>query len=370
MKKHNLSSLIFLTIFSIAPAFSCDDQLKIVARNADEASKLTRECDIQDRFQKVKGIFHENNLDINNVAEYRAIRLIDRLSWEKNAQNNTLAAQWIYNPAPTTWDVWNNGIKILFESKENIPDNVMDLKYLSHVNTVLLSDGKNNVKDIISDQGLKLGELRKSMFDSAIGFCMGIPEKTLENIITESTNASQAYFDSWESNAGVTLKELVKIRKGPSASRADLAIGLSLSGLKCSTGTGSFVEYISSSKVTKTLEWLNVFIDYNAKKYKEGHLVISPIELSAIVQKTFVTVHPFADGNGRTSRAIQDLILEKFGMPYAPGGDLQNDVLEHPEQYINNTYTKMESMLTFLEGCATSLQDGQKLNARCQSINE
>jgi hypothetical protein len=57
-------------------------------------------------------------------------------------------------------------------------------------------------------------------------------------------------------------------------------------------------------------------------------------------------------------------------MPYAPGGDLQNDALENPETYIQNTYSKMESMLTFLESCAFDLENGNIHNPRCQVIND
>jgi hypothetical protein len=139
---------------------------------------------------------------------------------------------------------------------------------------------------------------------------------------------------------------------------------------KCKDGIGYFAEYIESSKVKRSLDWLRIFLDYNLQQFKIGKIVISPIELSVIVQKQFVSIHPFADGNGRTSRAVQDLILERFDMPYAPTGDLQNDALENPENYIQNTYLKMDSMLTLLETCSTELTNGETASARCQIIND
>jgi hypothetical protein len=208
------------------------------------------------------------------------------------------------------------------------------------------------------------------MFDPPIGFCSLVDNKTFENIVDASSLAAKQYMKTWEKKAGISLKEIVKKYNGTAASKADLAIGLTVSNGRCKASEGHFIEYIESDKVERSLNWLSIFLDYNSKKYKEGLAVITPIELSAIAQKTFVTVHPFADGNGRTSRAIQDMILEKFDMPYAPGGDLQNDVLEHPETYIESTYISMESMLTFLESCEADLLSGQKLNARCQASND
>jgi len=47
------------------------------------------------------------------------------------------------------------------------------------------------------------------------------------------------------------------------------------------------------------------------KKNKKIHLV----ELAALVHLKFVTIHPFTDGNGRTSRLIMNFILHKNGFP-------------------------------------------------------
>lgn len=49
--------------------------------------------------------------------------------------------------------------------------------------------------------------------------------------------------------------------------------------------------------------------------YKEEHNNLHPIELAARVHVDFVKIHPFADGNGRTSRLLMNLELIKHGYP-------------------------------------------------------
>ena len=56
--------------------------------------------------------------------------------------------------------------------------------------------------------------------------------------------------------------------------------------------------------VTEFFKW------YNKNKEK-----IHPVELAAIAHLKFVTVHPFADGNGRISRLVMNFILHKKGYP-------------------------------------------------------
>ena len=39
------------------------------------------------------------------------------------------------------------------------------------------------------------------------------------------------------------------------------------------------------------------------------------VELAALVHLKLVTIHPFADGNGRISRLIMNFVLNKHGCP-------------------------------------------------------
>ena len=61
-----------------------------------------------------------------------------------------------------------------------------------------------------------------------------------------------------------------------------------------------------ASKMQKFIEW-----------YKKEHTTLHPVELAARVHVDFVGIHPFVDGNGRTSRLLMNLELIKHGFPPA-----------------------------------------------------
>lgn len=51
--------------------------------------------------------------------------------------------------------------------------------------------------------------------------------------------------------------------------------------------------------------------------YNENHKKLHPVILSAEMHERLVTIHPFIDGNGHTTRLIMNLILLKNGYPIA-----------------------------------------------------
>lgn len=70
--------------------------------------------------------------------------------------------------------------------------------------------------------------------------------------------------------------------------------------------------------VAKQME--DLFLWYNENKDK-----LHPVELSAEMHERLVTIHPFIDGNGRTSRLLMNLILLQNGFPIAIlKGDAEN----------------------------------------------
>ncbi len=53
------------------------------------------------------------------------------------------------------------------------------------------------------------------------------------------------------------------------------------------------------------------------KWYEGNREALHPVVLSAEIHERLVTIHPFVDGNGRTSRLLMNLILLQHGYPVA-----------------------------------------------------
>jgi Fic family protein len=49
--------------------------------------------------------------------------------------------------------------------------------------------------------------------------------------------------------------------------------------------------------------------------YRRSGSSLHPVELAALAHLRFVTIHPFADGNGRMSRLIMNFVLRRAGYP-------------------------------------------------------
>ncbi len=358
MKKLLATVIIFL---SAQQALACDAVLE----------KFSRDCWMQDRLTKIREEYAKIGVDVDEIGEYKVLRFIDRNSWER-AKTFKKAPLEIYDPAPATWRVWERGIDSLFKNKQNkniLFSQPIDKYTFAHINTVLLTDGTTSIKDKITDQSKKPGEFR-SNFDKGVGFCAGNEnERSYRQGIDRSEDSMVRFQKRWESLLGVEFSDIVKKENGPNPRRADLKSGMYVSSASCRNGNGVFIGYSPSNHVGDQIEWIRIFIKANLEAYQRGEPVLAPIELAAVVQKWFVSTHPFADGNGRTSRGIQELIMANFGLPFVPAGDLQNDAMEEVEKYVENTYTKLDSMLTELEMCIKK-RDKWRIPRACRTIDE
>ena len=63
--------------------------------------------------------------------------------------------------------------------------------------------------------------------------------------------------------------------------------------------------------------------------YERSKQKLHPVELASLAHLKFVTVHPFADGNGRISRLIMNFILHRNGFP------MLNIVYQNRSSYYN-----------------------------------
>ena len=51
------------------------------------------------------------------------------------------------------------------------------------------------------------------------------------------------------------------------------------------------------------------------RRYNKNKNLLHPVHLAALVHLKLVTIHPFADGNGRVSRLMMNFVLHKFNYP-------------------------------------------------------
>jgi len=94
--------------------------------------------------------------------------------------------------------------------------------------------------------------------------------------------------------------------------------------------------------VAKDME--DFFIWYETKKNN-----LHPIVLAAEMHERFVTIHPFIDGNGRTSRLIMNLILLQHGYVIANiKGDYENCMHYYQSLETAQTQNNKEDFLLFI----------------------
>lgn len=351
-----------IVLLAVKQALACDISIQ----------KFSRDCALQDRLQNIRTEYAKLGVDVDEIGEYKILRFIDRSSWEK-AKIFKKAPVDIYDPAPATWQVWESGIDSLFKGKKLkhvlFTGEHLDQTMFSHINTVLLTNGTTSIKDKSTDQKKKPGEFRFKN-DKGVGFCAGSESEINYRIgIKRSEDSMERYQKRWESLAGIEFREVVKNAGGPDWHRADLKSGMFISQGNCRGYNAVFIAYSPSNQVESQVEWIRIFIKTNLEAYGRGEAILSPVELAAVVQKWFVSVHPFSDGNGRTSRGVQDMIMANFGLPFVPAGDLQEDAMTDVEKYIENTYQKLESMLTTLEDCVQK-RDKWRVPRACRTIEE
>lgn len=374
----NFALLIVSFWVTVSAHAACDSYLQDAQKDPRKDLLFKKDCAIQDRFGAVRDYFTSIGINVNELAEYRMIRFIDRYNVDK-AKTNETAPSLVYDPAPVTWQVWDSGMRSIFGNDHlpfvlfttdgfNSRGRGFDHLNIANFNTILLKnsygdvsrDHLNNRQSIDSTPGTY-----RSSVETIAGWTAH--NKDVAGQVQQAQASMEAAQKNWESLVGASFSTIVAKNKGLNPNKATLSVPMTVSPQADGT---YYVAFAPGNLVASQMSWLNTFVNENISRYRKGNPVMPPIELSALVQKWLVTIHPFADGNGRTSRAVQDVILANFKMPYAPAGDLQNDVLASYDTYIDETYAAMEKMVKSLEVCAEEYrQKKEKPSYACRTVH-
>lgn len=383
-------SLPLLLIFSLF--FGCKTNLKEKINTSElnsSAAPLVKcpsylasyefECEVYKRYNTLKRLFRSRfNVNIDNINYYRSLRLIGDYRWLKTNYNQKRKSKnklfpweelsgakfypWdVYRPKPETWMVWERGahyLKGIISNNEKLINSgkplVFNLDDLKNINRSVID--KSLMKETARLKGGEPGLLRK-----ARGY--GVVVDTIANTVLYTGFPVKC--DDWN-NPNQKLVEYLKNydflgKDGLPLVRANLtecesAANKVTMGSIPNENEGKYegnVFYTKDARVEKEIEYWDkeMVKEWNTYFINSKRIEKSPLSFIADIQKWFISIHPFRDGNGRTSRLIQGMIAKSFGLPFIPSGKLGNDIYAMREEYRSQTKKAVGELVDFLGYC-------------------
>lgn len=158
--------------------------------------------------------------------------------------------------------------------------------------------------------------------------------------------------------AVVLLRELVQAKTALSESLVKQLHGLILRGID-RENAGRYrglPVLIAGSRHTPPQPWQVPQLMEECFRFYEGQCAqLHPVQLAAEMHERIVTIHPFIDGNGRTSRLVMNLILLQNGYPIATiPGDTENRLAYYAALEAVNLEGKKEPFVLLIGGMVLS----------------
>ena len=215
---------------------------------------------------------------------------------------------------------------------KNIPSNISEIKkkFMDQINTELWYDNLDNIKNeyikefsklpftakkkekenflikftyntnriegctITLKETARLLQERRSPVNKPLKDIKEIEnhEQVFKSMLNEKNDLSLSLINRWHKKLLANIDEEIagKIRKH----------NVAIAGSKFEPPQPNEIQYL----LRRFIQW-----------YNNSRGQIHPVELAAIAHLKFVTIHPFTDGNGRTSRIIMNFILHKNNFP-------------------------------------------------------
>jgi hypothetical protein len=343
-------TIIFIISISWASKINACDKL---------LENFEQECALQDDYLILKKRFKKNhNVNIENITGYRAKRLINYKHWDSRKTDFACRPWLFYKPKPKAWINWESGntfVKKIAQT-ESFKEHFSLSPYLLRAVHISSID-PDVIGQLAKLKGTSPGGFRTKFYQIP-GFHVSC--ETVE--VKKSNYQFLQNFDLKDDNGDpLVTSKLINCNSSGGGNSSHTTRSSANSKKKSVRSTDHYfgiVQYPNSDVVQSELKKLEKFVKESLEKIKAGKNDISPMELMADAQRWFVAIHPFGDGNGRTSRYVQDLFSHYFGLPFFRGGNLQDDVLISGMNYREKFKAEGKNLLNFLRKCETYYQRG------------
>ncbi|MBY0452033.1 MAG: Fic family protein [Bdellovibrionaceae bacterium] len=378
-----LSVVAGLTLFS-AKSFAVADACKLEeiaipagvtmteAEITNYRNRLHMECawkQNNDHFRQSLNSLYQ--IDSERVSEYQAMRFIRRVDFETNKTNN-VPVELIYQTkksqyslpndqkSPVIWRNWILGMQKLPEEKQNLlAGRAFDVARLTqiHIGFFQLSEETGDFAVTPYPGKMKSPAMQDDYWWDFRTDAEAAEAKTVVDQINRHYDALgllQHYNEPYL-NKLLDVRQTVKRQSDPAKQ-----------------GVIEYVQAIFSGQSRANQANLQNILNFINNMVQQGindqHMVwrgrlMSPAEVAYLAQKFYVAIHPFHEGNGRTSRFIQELILSTLNMPYGSSGDLMDsDVLTTFSNYYVQAMAANNKLMRTMNLCLDEYASLQQTN--------
>jgi hypothetical protein len=366
MKKEILLFLVGLTVSSQAYSISVCNLKSISIPQSNGYSdqqintyseKLNFECELSKKYEALKLKASKLGIQLENINEYQAMRYFRRADYLTRGIQPNITLDILYQKKKVhynldssqksneIWMNWLAGIEQLPEEVEKLNNDItFDLNSLKSAHKKFYSYSQ---EDGDFSHVPNPGDLKPKQDNDGIWW------KLNPNKIT----STQAEVDELNRN----YEKLGLLGKMDDTNDPLLNKVIRLKPVDDTMGVMGGDSKVNQEHVETILKFMNEMLRKNASLgvMEKNGVLFTPAELAYLVQQFYVQVHPFYEGNGRTSRFLQELILQKYNLPHGSSGDLMDiDVLTNHSEYYSVAMNKTKELLDRVEVCL----DKQKQN--------
>lgn len=323
--------------------------------------RLSAECKWTEAYREINTELSKYNLTLEQIAEYQALRYIRRVDFEE-AKTAEIPVELTYQllasqkdlplaeRSSVVWDNWSRGISQLTTARQQI----LNGEYFDFEKLKKIHMGFYELSDEIGDFGSApdKGLIRLPKEEDDYWWALSSKEEAEEalakvNIINEHYRNLNLlpHFSDEQLNLVLDVRMTVKRQRAEKANVIEYVYAIYSGHSKANLANVQNLMNFMRAILTQALQ--NKALIWNGK-------LMTPAETALLAQKFYIGVHPFAEGNGRTGRLIQELILTTMNMPHGSSGDLMDDdvLMTFPEYYslaMTSNLKLMESMKNCLK---------------------
>lgn len=355
-----------MLLFSLR-AFSCPLSLQKLQTRFLPAKETL--CTVYDRYEKaVENLRQQGVTNPDRISEILAPRFIDRQTWEKKKIELNYDPRSMYQPAPQTWAWWELG-------KEKVDQQAALNKTQGYLSPLSLDWIREIQALSLEGPGSEKNEFRTSFeIGTSLRAEEALSRAQIETLLATSeslkSESLQGPFIKWiptdclEAQSQKTKDYMASREKNPhipfqlsywpAISRSTFFQDENGAMKQC-----GYIIYLSWNEVPMAMEqWLSITNQFFAKISAGTENSDFLLGLSKM-QRYYIAIHPFSDGNGRTSRFILDLSLQSLGLPPPVFEEMNHDLDITAEVWASHLGRGILNHVEWVERCSKNLNDPQ-----------